>query len=223
MALPASGPLSLLAIRGEFAPTAGSFALSAYLKGGSYVAAATASPSVPSSLPVKISDFYDATKTCSATRYPTAYAAASGTWGATPSNAYAGPDGSYAATSITNNGNARLFLYNYGWDSVIPAGSTIVSAVLNSYHTCWSGAAGTETHGAYSNAARTTLIAQASITSPSSALLWDSLTLPGATRDNLLDANFQPYYACQNSMILTTASFRLDVQSVTVTWDPPSL
>jgi hypothetical protein len=62
MALPTSGPLSLLDIQAEFGGT-NPISLSEYYKGGAYVLNTDYAPNVPSSGAIKISDFYGARKT----------------------------------------------------------------------------------------------------------------------------------------------------------------
>lgn len=62
MALPESAPIAFSEVIDEFGTIYGPVNLASYLKGQGYVGSKDHAPSVPSSLPLKLSDFYGAYK-----------------------------------------------------------------------------------------------------------------------------------------------------------------
>lgn len=132
MSLPSSGLLSILAsagsgrsIRAEWSPASGGYSLLAYLKNAGIVSSSDTAPNVPTSAPIRISQFYSAAK-----------ASGSLSASADPTYANGSGDGTYDQTvvtdSVTVTATGGTLPYSYLWTKVSGNTFTILDDVLSS-------------------------------------------------------------------------------------------
>lgn len=155
------------------------------------------------------------------TQFPTANEVVSTGW-TNPNNGQA-DDGVYATAAPGKNGTFSTRWKTFGFDSIIPSGSTISNVTVNyQYKASTTASVGTMNMLANVSGVDQTNHADTSEPAADTTITTDITADRAWTRTDLLDANFKIYLGAQRGNSNTIVTFSLDFVSVQVTYTPPT-